>query len=359
AIAMIGTVADKHFSAQSLRLRSTEERYRVLFERSLAGIYRAHIDGIVIDMNEACVELLGYKSRDEVLGRVIRHVHMSEGERNSYIDLVLATKRLPAREIQLYRTDGSTVWVMHSATLIEFADGSPPEIQGTILTIDQLKRTEEQLRSAKHAAESASRAKSQFLANMSHELRTPLNGILSMAEMLIEAQLEPEQREYAELIKSSAENLFSSINHVLEFSTTGVTPVSEQKEFDLRQVIDDEIASASRLAHRKSLKLQCEFHPEVPDRFWGDAHWIRQILVSLISNAVKFTARGEVCVRVDSLGRSGPNHNVRISVRDTGIGIPLEKQTAIFEPFYQADSSNTRQFGGVGLGLSIVRNLVQ
>ncbi len=221
ALAVAATIADRYFSAQSMRLQSTEERYRVLFERSVVGVYRARVDGTMIDINDAGLELLGYKSRSEVLGKIIRHLHMPENDRNSYVDLVRATKRLPARETQLYRTDGSSVWVLHSATLTEFHDGNPPEIQGMALNINQLKRTEEQLRSAKHAAESASRAKSQFLANMSHELRTPLNGVLSMTELLMENEMEPDRREYLELIKSSGENLCSAINHILEFSTTG------------------------------------------------------------------------------------------------------------------------------------------
>lgn len=360
SVAILSSMAGEHFAAQSIRLQSTEERYRFLFERSLAGIYRATVDGEVIDLNDACLELLGYTSRDQVLGKIIRHAHMAEEDRESYVDFVTRTKRLPARETQIYRTDGSSVWVMHTAALIEFPDGSPAEIQGMLLSIDQLKRTEEELLAAKHAAESANRAKSQFLANMSHELRTPLNGMLGIAQLMLETAVSPEQKEQLEILKASAEGFLMVVSQILEFSRTGVASLAQaNEEFDLREVVEAEVARAGRLAQKKSLKLLTEIAPEVASKFWGEPHWIRQILSSLLDNAVKFTSQGEIAVNVASRGRSGPNQLLSISVRDTGIGIPAEKQAIIFEPFYQADASNTRRFGGTGLGLSIVRSLTQ
>ncbi|MBV9405040.1 MAG: PAS domain S-box protein [Acidobacteriaceae bacterium] len=358
-VVMITSLADQHFTRQSVRLRSTEERYRVLFERSLAGIYRATLDGKVIDMNHACVELLGYNDREEVLGRVIRDVHMREEDQKNYVGMLMQTKRLPAREIKLYRTDGSVTWVMHSATLLESEEGAGSEIQGMLLSIDQLKRTEMELRTAKRAAEAASLAKSQFLANMSHELRTPFNGILGMMQILADSELSAEQKEYVELVRSSAESLLALINHILDFSVTGTATPAANEEFDLRDVIGGEIAAAETLAQRKKLKLRCDIAPEVKRRFHGEPHWIRQILSSLLNNALRFTAQGEVAVIVRARSEAGPNQVVSIEVQDTGIGISRDQQMAIFEPFSQADNSNKRRFGGTGLGLSIVRNLTE
>ncbi len=359
-IAMITSVADKYFSAQSFRLHSTEERYRVLFERSMAGIYRATLDGTVIDMNQACLELLGYGRAKEVLGRVIRSVHMPQEDQKSYEELLRNTKRLPARETKLFRTNGSAIWTLHSATVLESLDGAPPEIQGMILNIDELKRTESELRSAKHAAESASMAKSQFLANMSHELRTPLNGVLGMTELLLDAGPTENQKECLGLIKNSAESLLTVINSILEFSTSETKEAStSNKEFDLRKLIEVEMNSARPLALKKRLNIRCDISSEVAAGFWGEPRKIRQILSALIDNAMKFTQEGEIVVTVESRGRSGAKQLLCLSVRDTGIGIRLDEQSIVFEPFTQLDNSNTRRFGGTGIGLSIVRNVVE
>ena len=359
-LTMLTSLADKRFSAQSLRLDSTEERYRVLFQRSVAGIYISRLDGIIVDMNQTCVELLGYSSREEVIGKKVRTVHLPEDARKTYLDLLTTMKRFPAREMKLFRTDGSVIWVMLSATLLEFQDGSPPEIQGTMLSIDELKHTEDKLRFAKYSAESANLAKTQFLANMSHELRTPLNGVLGMTQLLAETALSDEQKEYVQLANTSALSLLGLIDHILEFSTTAAGQATmSSEEFDIRKLIREEVSWAAPLASEKHLKLRCEVSPYIAEKFWGEPRWIRQILSGLLSNALRFTARGEIVVAISARIHNGASQLITLSVRDTGVGIPPEKQALIFEPFTQADDSNTRTFGGTGLGLSIVRNLVQ
>ncbi len=359
-IAGLTSMADKYLCAQSLRLKSTEERYRILFERSLAGIYRATIDGIVIDMNDACAEMLGYKSRNEVLGKLVRGVHLTAESQRTYLDTLASTKRFPAREMQLIRTDGSTFWVVVIATAIELEDGSPAEIQGMLLNIDPIKRTETELRSAKHAAESANRAKGQFLGNMSHELRTPLNGILGMTQLLKDSHLSSEQSECVDLVRSSAEALLTIVNEVLAFSATRAEGSGGgREEFDLRELIAQEVASISRAAQQKNLKIASHVAPEVAHLFWGEPHWIQQIVSGLLNNAVKFTSQGGISVTVNTQSRSGSTQMVNVSIQDTGIGISPEKQAVIFEAFYQADNSNTRRFGGTGLGLAIVRSLTE
>jgi two-component system sensor histidine kinase/response regulator len=360
AFAALFSSFKKRIAAQSRWLRSTQERYRVLFERSIAGIYIANLDGLIIDMNQTCVELLGYRSRSEVIGKKVRNVHLSEEALKSYIELLTTTKRFPPREMKLFRADGSVVWVLLSATLLEFKDGSEAEIQGTLISIDELKHTEDELRFAKYSAEAGNLAKTQFLANMSHELRTPLNGVLGMTELLAETRLTPEQREYVHLASSSAQTLLALIDHILEFSTTeaGRATVSSE-EFDIRKLLREEVGWAAPLADEKNLRLRCEVSPDIAERFWGEPRWIRQIVAALLSNALRFTTRGEIVVAVSSGAHTGTDQIVNIRVRDTGLGIPPDKQAAIFEPFTQADDSNTRRFGGAGLGLSIVRNIVR
>lgn len=360
ALAMVSSIAGKHFSAQSQRLQSTEERYRLLFERSLSGIYRARLDGTILDMNDACVQLLGYQSREQVVGKIIRNIHMPNDAQKSYIEMLAETKRLPSREIKMLRADGSETWVLASATVLDPQDGSPAEIQGMLLSIDDLKRTESELRSAKHAAESADLVKTQFLANMSHELRTPLAGVLGMTHVLMLGELSEEQLECVDIVKSSADSLLSVINDILEFSTNASSQAPAMTEqFSLGEVLDGEISSAAALAEAKGLVIKYGIDHNIAEQFWGKPRWIKQVLAGLINNAVKFTPTGEVEVTVSAEDTSVSHQLLNIEVRDTGIGIPPEKHTAIFEPFNQVDNSNSRQFGGTGLGLAIVSNLVQ
>lgn len=359
-LAVVSSVANKRFSAQSSRLQSTEERYRLLFERSLAGIYRARMNGTIIDMNDACVELLGYKSREQVIGKIIRDVHLAPDAQKSYIEMLAENNRQPNRELRMLRADGCEIWVMASATIFYSQDGSPSEIQGMLLSIDELKRTERELRSAKHAADSANLAKSQFLANMSHELRTPLAEILGMSQVLMLEDLSSDHMECVDSIKTSAASLLTVIEGILEFSKNAKSDTSDPTEkFSLREAVTAEISATAATALSKGLTLQYDIAATVANEFWGKARWIRQVLSGLIGNAVKFTNSGEVAVNVSVEDTSTRHQLLNISVRDTGVGIPHEKLTGIFEPFNQVDNSNTRRFGGTGLGLAIVNNLVQ
>ncbi len=239
-------------------------------------------------------------------------------------------------------------------------NGQPTGFVTLIRDTTERKRRELELAEARAAADTANRAKSEFLANMSHEIRTPMNGVIGMTELALSTELTEEQREFLSMARSSAEDLLVIINDILDYSKIeagkiDLTPV----EFNLSELVGDTMKSLALSAHRKSLELAFHLDADVPSTLVGDSVRLRQVLVNLASNAVKFTEKGEVVVnaRLESRDRAGGK--VHFEVRDTGIGIPVETQKRLFRPFQQADSSTTRQYGGTGLGLAISRKIVE
>ena len=262
-------------------------------------------------------------------------------------------------EFRVMLPDGSIAWRQGNSIPQREPDGGVLW-HGFITDITEQKQTEAALQQAREDAEAANRAKSEFLANMSHEIRTPMNGVIGMTDLLLHSRLAPEQRRYAEVVRSSAEALLSIINEILDFSKIEAGKlVLESVDFDPRLTVEDATEMVAVKAQEKGLALICLIDPQVPEALRGDPGRLRQILVNLVGNAVKFTHQGEVTVRVNARERAGERLTLAFEVSDTGVGIPADRLPALFSPFVQVDGSTTRKYGGTGLGLTIVKRLAE
>jgi PAS domain S-box-containing protein len=354
-------------------LRASEERFRGTFENAGVGMAHTDFDGPWLRLNEKLCAIVGY-TREELLHKTFQDITYPD-DLPASVDRVARLRRGESPSYSLekryVRKDGSPVWVDLSVSLQRDAAGAPAYMIAIIQDISERKRLEGELRRAMEAAEAANRAKSEFLAHVSHEVRTPLNAILGMNELALDTPVTDQQRKYLTVVQSAAEALLEVINDLLDFSKIEAGKLElDWAAFSLRAALNDTLRSLALRAHRKGLELVSRIHPHVPDAFVGDAGRLRQVLTNLVGNAIKFTDQGEVVVEAEVLEEeNGPGHGVPLdpesppctllfTVRDTGIGIPREKQQKIFEAFEQADGATTRRYGGTGLGLSIASRLV-
>lgn len=262
-------------------------------------------------------------------------------------------------EHRLQHRDGSYRWILSRGSLIRDVYGVAARMVGIHIDTTDRKRTEEELRTAKEAAEAASKAKSEFLANMSHEIRTPMNGVLGTTELLLNSTLTDRQRHLASTVHRSGRTLLAIINDILDFSKIEAGKLElESVRFDLSELLDESLELFTEAAHRKNLRLTQHIDEQVPRYLKGDPVRFRQILMNLLSNAMKFTETGGVSLTAEYVQGTPTHAQLRISVTDTGIGIPAAAKLRIFDAFAQADGSTTRRYGGTGLGLSIAKQLV-
>ncbi|HEX3728398.1 MAG TPA: ATP-binding protein, partial [Opitutaceae bacterium] len=340
----------------SVQRQSAETHFRSAFEDAGIGMALVRLDGRFLRVNRALCGIVGY-GEAELLAtdfQGITHADDLEKDLGLVHDLIggkVDTYRLEKRYIH---RAGHVVWVTLTVSLVRKADGAASHFISQIEDTTARKLLEVELKSARDEALAASRSKSEFLANMSHEIRTPMNGIMGMAGLLAGTELNPEQKEMARVILSSADSLLVVINDILDLSKIEAGKVRiEAADFDLRRSIEDVVALFGPRAQQKGLELRAELAPGLAELYHSDSGRFRQILTNLVGNAVKFTERGKVTV---GAAEAGPER-VRISVADSGIGIAPEMRAKLFQPFTQADASDSRRFGGTGLGLAISQQL--
>jgi PAS domain S-box-containing protein len=337
----------------------SEEQLRQVWENSRDGMRLSDPDGRVLRVNAAYCELVG-KTREELEGGLFTAIHAAPVQANR---LETYRRRVRQRDIAsrmerpIELWDGRTIWMDVSNSLIESPQGA--RVLSIFRDVTTRKLDEARLNEAVLKAEAASRAKSEFLANMSHELRTPMNGVLGMTALALDGPLEGEQREYLEMAQDSARSLLGLLNDILDLSKIEAGRLDiASVDFSPRQVIADLLDSVGLSARQKGIPVHAHIAPQVPAIVNGDPLRLRQVLMNLIGNAIKFTERGSVTVELGCAGAGSEGLHLTGAVIDTGIGVPADRHSQIFDAFAQADGSTTRRFGGTGLGLAICHRLL-
>jgi PAS domain S-box-containing protein len=369
----VGTCTDIHdqklaeeqlelrIAERTAELRVSEERFRQAFEFAGIGMAIVGLDGRWVRVNKSICEIVGY-SQPELLKRTfqdITHPDDLAADLARVQELIAGTRRSYQMEKRYIHRDGHLVWARLTVSIIRAANNDPVHFVSQIEDITERKQLEENLANARDQALESSRLKSEFLATMSHEIRTPMNGVIGMTSLLRDTPLTSAQAEYVRTIESSGESLLSIINDILDYSKIEAGRIElETSPFDLRQCMEDSLDLFAARAVEKKIELICRMGPEVPRDVIGDAARLRQILVNLIGNALKFTDRGEILVSVEG-ETVDSRQRLNFAVRDTGIGIAPDGMARLFKSFSQVDASTTRRFGGTGLGLAISKRLVE
>jgi PAS domain S-box-containing protein len=346
--------------ARRARMRA-EARYRSLFERVPVGVFGTTPEGQIVEANPAFVEMLGFSDIEELKHFDLGSLWVQPGEFARRNALIARAGVVHNFESQLRRADGSVIWCSESIRAEYAGPGNQlAGFEGVAVDITSRKNLQQELTLARDMAVEAARLKSEFLANMSHEIRTPLTGIIGMCELLCDSNLSAEQREFADLIGSSADSLLIIVNDILDFSKLSAGKlVFEEIDFELAAAVEAVVKLLGERARKKGLELILKLGDEVPPLVRGDPTRLRQVIANLLGNAIKFTERGEVVVSIELQHASEREVVIRFQIADTGIGISAEALRGLFQPFHQADGSTTRKYGGTGLGLAISAQLVE
>ena len=347
-------------------VRQAEEKYRRMFENASMGIFQTNPEGRVITANPAAAHLLGYENADELLvradGNFFRQL-MPDGNLEVFNALMKGDEDVRGVETRLQTSGGIWVTVSINARLVLDENGDVVMFEGTLLDVSAQK-AKEKAESERSVAEAATKAKSEFLAHMSHEIRTPMNAIVGLTGLALKTRLTDKQKDYLTKVEGAAQSLLGIINDILDFSKIEAGRMElEKAEFELDRVLDAISSMISLKAEEKGIELLFSVSSDVPNFLVGDSLRLGQILINLSTNAVKFTDKGQIHLRVETGEQDGlaPDNTVRLffSVTDTGIGLSDEQQRTLFMSFTQADASTTRKYGGTGLGLTISRYLIQ
>ena len=354
-------IIERQVLARTSELARSEGRFRTLSESSPVGIFQTDPDGRCLYTNARWQALAGMSLAQGLGDGWSRAIHPEDRAR--VLDAWLACARDGREfdeELRFVTPAGETRWVRSRSTSVRDAAGRITEHVGTCEDVTERRHVEEALRHAKDQAEAAARTKAEFLANMSHEIRTPMNGVIGMTGLLLDTDLTPEQQQFVNMLRGSGEALLSIINDLLDFSKIEAGKLDlETLDFDLHTIAEEVVTLLAEKAHGKKLELACLIRHQVPSALRGDPGRLRQVLLNLVGNAIKFTPSGEVVLRARLEERLEGAVLVRFEVTDTGIGIEKGAQDRLFRPFTQADGSTVRRFGGTGLGLAISRQLVE
>ncbi len=343
----------------------SEERkiLRALIDNVPDFMYVKDVDCRFLVANVSVARQMGAKTTEELLGKNDFDFYPREVATPFYEDeqrVIRSGQAEVNREEVGLDSNGNVSQIMTTQVPLRDRNGRVTGLVGIGRDITHLKRIQGEMQKAREAAEAASQAKSEFLANMSHEIRTPLNGVMGMTDLALDTELTAEQREYLETVKMSGDSLLTVINDILDFSKIEAGKIDlEALDFNLRDSLESTLKTMAVRSDEKGLELLCEVAPEVPEMVRGDFSRLRQIVVNLVGNAIKFTDSGEIAVKVQVESNEGGDCICHFTVLDTGIGVPEEKRELIFKPFSQADTSTTRKYGGTGLGLTISTRLVQ
>ena len=341
------------------RLRDQQFYTRSLIESNIDALMTTDPAGIITDVNKQMEALTGC-TRDELIGAPFKNYFTDPERAEAGIKRVLSEKKVTDYELTACARDGKHTVVSYNATTFYDRDRTLQGVFASARDVTERKQVEAELQQAKAVAESASQTKSDFLASMSHEIRTPMNAIIGIAELLAKTPLSAEQDKYVQIFRRAGDNLLHLINDILDLSKVEASQLElERTRFSLDDLLGKVTEMVAVRAHEKGLSLVCEIAPEAPRNLIGDPTRLRQVLLNLLGNALKFTESGEVALRVTPDADATAPGVLRFTISDTGIGIPDEKLGAVFERFTQADSSMTRRYGGSGLGLTISKRLVE